>query len=150
MGQAMRAGRRRGTWITVIVLAVILLGAVLAVVVTGVVEPDAVGMLVSGPGLVVAGPFLLVLGLLIPCWVLGSMVAAGHRLLTSAPWAEPHADAVTTAVGQLRGVTWSQTGVTGVGVIAGVLSVIFGAGLIAALFVVATTAIACARDPKCI
>ncbi|HIT76416.1 MAG TPA: hypothetical protein IAA98_12595 [Candidatus Avipropionibacterium avicola] len=149
-GQAMRIGRRRGGWITAIVVGLIVIAYLVAILVTYAIEPDAAGWLAPPIGLVFLGPFLLALALLIPCWILGAMVAESHRLLTSPRWAEAAGAPVGAAVAQLRRVTWSQSGVTGIGVVAGVLSVIFGAGLIAALFVVATTAISCARDPKCI
>lgn len=171
---AKRSGHRTGNWMALVFVLLTVVAFVVATVATVGSEPTALELF--GPGaFVLAIPILLLLGLLAGTWVGVCVVRELHRWLQVADL-DGHTSGSVDATGDtetpstgaaaseaadtealrteglrlLRRVTWSQAGVTGVGVVAGTLSVLFGAVLVAALFALAATAIACARNPKCI
>lgn len=143
-----RSGRlaTRATWL-VVIATVAAIG--IALLVTVLIEPDAL-MAFLGFGLY---------NLALPCIIaLAFVLAAVHQackvreLFDAISHSGLPADhpARVAALDQLGRVTWSQTGIAGLGIFGGVVCFVFGAGLIAALFALASTAISCARDPKCI
>lgn len=154
---ALTAGRRTGWWVSLVFVLLTVIAYVVAIVATVGTEPEALELF-GGAMIALAIPTLLVLGVLAATWVAVSGVRELHRWLqvadlpsTNPDDADPGSEQVRAEGLQLlRRVTWSQAGVTGVGVVAGTLSVLFGAVFVAALFALAASAIACARNPKCI
>lgn len=156
--EARAAGRRTGGWVALVFVLLTVIAFVVAIIAT--VGTEAAAMeLFGGAAIALAVPALLVLGLLTAVWMAVCQVRELHRWLQVADLAAADAsdtDAESTdqvradGLQRLRRVTWSQAGVTGVGVVAGTLSILFGAVFVAALFALATAAISCARNPKCI
>lgn len=165
---AVTAGRSLGTRVSVVMVLLTIAAWVVTTAVTAASEPEAVSWLVSLPMVVIALPTVVVLLVLTGVWVNVGAVREVHRWLRSADLApddeaSEHAEPIeqagpveqverarAEALRVLRRITWSQVGVTGVGVAAGTLSVVFGVLLVGALFALASTAIACTRNPKCI
>lgn len=171
---AVTAGRSLGIRVSVVMVLLTIAAWVVTTAVTAASEPEAVSWLVSLPMVFIALPTVVVLLVLTGVWVNVGAVREVHRWLRSADLApddeaSEHAEPIeqagpveqggpveqverarAEALRVLRRITWSQVGVTGVGVAAGTLSVVFGVLLVGALFALASTAIACTRNPKCI
>lgn len=146
--QARRTGQRRATKFILILLAVIAVICAAAWIITHQIEPGATDILGAMALQVLLPAFGVLLVVVVLALIKTCEVQELHRELSAnLPGDHPARDA---ALGKLRGVTWSQTGATGVGVAAGIVCFLFGAGLIGALFVFASAAISCARDPKCL
>lgn len=150
--QAVVAGRKLGGWISAGMSLLLVAAWGITMGLTHATEPAAVSWLLGTPMAIIAVPTLAGLLVLAATWISVGAVREVHRWLQSADAGAMEVPEPARAEGLrlLRRVTWSQAGVAGVGVVAGTVSVVFGALLVAALFVLASTAITCTRNPKCI
>lgn len=146
---AATAGRSRGRRLVMLLAGLLALSVVTATVVTWLVEPEALVVFAWAAGLLAVLPALVLTAML--ATLLPPAMAMRAGLMFLRPVTDgPGAEAAGNARGALQGLTPGTVGVLGVGITASILSVLLGVGVIGALFMLASSSIACARDPKCI